>query len=304
MLLSFVVPVFRSENTLASLYENIKEECLKQGFEYQIIFVEDCGGDRSWEILTEIAANNDSVVAIQLSRNFGQHNALLCGIHQAKGDIIITLDDDGQHPIEEIGKLLKPLDNGFDVVYGTPITEPHSMARAFASRLTKLVLQKVIGAESATKVSAFRAFRSSLVKAFSDYRSPNVNVDVLLTWGTTRFSNVAVEHRHRVHGESGYTFLKLVQHSMNMMTGFSTLPLQLASYLGFIFSGLGFLSLLYVLLVYVFRGAVVPGFAFLGCLISVFSGVQLLSIGIIGEYLGRIHLSTMDRPPYVIREGA
>lgn len=302
MLHSFVVPVYRSQNTLEDLYLNIKEECLKRGFEYEIVFVEDCGGDGSWGVITEIASHDDSVIAIQLSRNFGQHNALLCGIHKAKGDIIITMDDDAQHPVEEIEKLLKPLHNGFDVVYGTPIKEPHGIARAFASRVTKLVLQKAIGAENATKVSAFRAFRSSVSNAFSDYKSPNVNIDVLLTWGTSKFSNVEVEHRSRAHGKSGYTFLKLVQHSMNMMTGFSTLPLQFASYLGFVFSGFGFLSLLYILGVYVFKGSVVPGFAFLGCLISVFSGVQLLTIGIIGEYLGRIHLSSIDRPPYIVRE--
>jgi glycosyltransferase involved in cell wall biosynthesis len=171
-----------------------------------------------------------------------------------------------------------------------------------ASRITKWALQSAMGAETARNVSAMRAFRTELRQAFSDYRSPTVNLDVLLTWGTTRFGVVMVRHEARQIGESGYTLRKLINHAVNMMTGFSTLPLQIASVMGFVFALFGFLILGYVLLRYFLDGSSVPGFPFLASLIAIFSGVQLFALGIIGEYLARMHFRSMDRPPYLVRE--
>jgi len=238
------------------------------------------------------------VRGIQLARNYGQHNALLCGIRSAGGELIVTIDDDLQNPPEEIPKLLTVLAEGADVVYGTPAAETHSFFRNQASRITKLALQSAMGAESASKVSAFRVFRTRLRDAFDAYRSPTVNIDVLLTWGTTRFAAVSVRQDERTVGDSGYTFGKLVNHAVNMMTGFSTLPLQVASILGLLFGSLGIVVLAYVLWNYLKHGSAVPGFAFLASIIAIFSGVQLFTLGIFGEYLARMHFRSMERPPY------
>lgn len=297
---SLVVPVYRSQDTLRELHRRIVAVMEPLDPDFELLFVEDCGGDASWQVIQALAAADPRVRGFQLARNYGQHNALLCGTRAARGEIIVTLDDDLQNPPEEIPKLLARLDDGYDVVYGKPRHEQHGFMRDAASRITKLALQGAMGAETACQVSAFRAFRTRLREAFKDYRSPTVNIDVLLTWGSVRFSAVTVQHDARYAGDSGYTLRKLITHALNMMTGFSTLPLQFASVLGFIFAVLGFLILGYVVGRYLWIGASVPGFPFLASIIAIFSGVQLFALGIFGEYLARMHFRTMERPPYTV----
>ncbi len=213
------------------------------------------------------------------------------------------MDDDLQNPPEEIGKLLALLGDGVDVVYGTPETEQHGFLRNQASRITKIALQSAMSAETARSVSAFRAFRTRLREAFASYAGPFVSIDVLLTWGSTRFAHVRVKHEPRTAGASNYTFRMLVTHALNMTTGFSTLPLQIASFIGFVFTLFGLFVLAIVLGTYVVNGgASVPGFAFLASIIAIFSGAQLFALGIIGEYLARMHFRSMDRPAYVVRD--
>jgi undecaprenyl-phosphate 4-deoxy-4-formamido-L-arabinose transferase len=158
-----------------------------------------------------------------------------------------------------------------------------------------------MGAETARRVSAFRAFRSQVTKASQYYQNSYVNIDVLLSWGTDRFSYVPVRHQTRYAGESRYTLRKLIVHALNMVTGFSVLPLQIASGLGFSFALFGGMVLLYVVGRYILQGGSVPGFPFLASTIAIFSGVQLFALGIIGEYLARMHFRLMDRPPYTTR---
>jgi len=296
--LSVVIPVYRSQATLPELYRRLVAvlESLEPSFE--IVLVEDCGGDNSWGVIQELARKDGRVRGIKLARNYGQHNAILCGIRAAKGEFIVTIDDDLQNPPEEIHKLLSRLNEGYDVVYGSPQFETHGFFRDMASRVTKLALQGAMGVESASKASAFRIFRTRLRDAFDAYRSPAVNLDVLLTWGTTRFSSVEVRQDGRTVGDSGYGLKKLITHAINMMTGFSVLPLQVASVLGLVFGCLGFLVLAFVVGRYFLEGNAVPGFPFIASIIAIFSGVQLFALGIIGEYLARMHFRSMERPPY------
>lgn len=301
--LSLVVPVFRSGLTLRELHRRIVAAVEPLDQEFELLLVEDCGGDESWSVITDLAAADPRVRGIQLARNYGQHNALLCGIRAARGEIVVTLDDDLQNPPEEIPALLAKLEEGYDVVYGKPRQEQHGLLRDAASRITKLALQGAMGAETASQVSAYRAFRKRLRESFSAYRSPTVNIDVLLTWSTTRFSAVTVRHDERSVGASGYTLRKLITHALNMMTGFSTLPLQMASVMGFVFALFGFGILAYVLGGYLLTGSSVPGFPFLASIIAIFSGVQLLALGIFGEYLARMHFRTMERPAYTVLSG-
>jgi glycosyltransferase involved in cell wall biosynthesis len=299
--LSIVVPVYNSEESLAELQAQLAQILPRISDSYELILVNDGSRDRSWEVICQLAQQYSWVYGFQLMRNFGQHNALLCGIRAAKYDVIVTLDDDLQNPPEEIIKLVDKLDEGFDMVYGKPQKEQHGLWRDLASQVTKIALQGAMGAETARNVSAFRAFRAEVREAFANYQGPFPSIDVLLTWGTTRFSAIEVRHNPRQFGVSNYTFRKLVIHTLNMMTGFSVIPLQVASLVGFLFTLFGGLILLYVIGRYLIQGGVVPGFAFLASIIAIFSGAQLFALGVMGEYLARMHFRLMERPSYVVR---
>ncbi len=300
--LSVVIPVYRSQESLRELHQRLVATLSDLCTSFEILFVEDCGGDNSWKIILQLAQEDDRVRGLKMSRNFGQHNALLAGIRAASGELIVTLDDDLQHPPEELPKLLAKIEEGYDVVYGVPAQEQHGFFRNMASRITKMALERAIGAETSRNISAFRVFRSQVRRAFDQYRSPSVNIDILLTWATTRFTALSVRHEVRKYGESGYTTRSLIMHAINMMTGFSTAPLKLASVTGFLFALFGVFLLVYVLVRYFLEGAAVPGFAFLASIIALFSGAQLLALGIIGEYLARMHQRTMERPAYLVSE--
>jgi glycosyltransferase involved in cell wall biosynthesis len=297
-----VVPVYRSEAILPHLVQRLSQTLPSLADAYELILVNDCSPDGSWDVISELARRHSWIHPINLMRNYGQHNALLCGIRAARCDVIVTMDDDLQHPPEEIPKLLEALAGGYDVVYGTPEQEQHGFGRDVASWVTKLALQNVMGAEIARQVCAFRAFRAQVANAFTHYEGSFVSIDVLLTWGTNRFASTPVRHRPRQQGTSGYTFRKLMTHAMNMMTGFSTMPLQMASLIGFVFTLFGFAVLAYVVIRYFVHGGSVPGFPFLASIIALFSGAQLFALGIIGEYLARMHFRSMQKPPYVIRD--
>lgn len=297
--ISVVVPVYNSEASLGELVRRLREGLQSRPEPFEILLVNDGSRDGSWEVIRRLA-EREGIRGVNLLRNFGQHNALLCGIREAHYAVVVTLDDDLQNPPEEIGKLVAELEKGYDVVYGTPVPQQHGIWRDLASMLTKLALQHLMGARTARKVSAFRAFRTELRRAFDDFRSPSVSIDVLLTWGAARFSAVEVRQDPRALGESNYTFRRLLGHSINMLTGFSTLPLHLVSWIGFMFTLFGVLVLAYVFVNYlIYRGSV-PGFSFLASIIVIFSGAQLFTLGVIGEYLARIHWRTMDRPPFVV----
>jgi undecaprenyl-phosphate 4-deoxy-4-formamido-L-arabinose transferase len=299
MSVSVVVPVFNSEKTLRPLVQALG--AIPGIRPLELILVNDASRDRSWEVIRQLAAEHDWIRGIDLSRNYGQHNALLCGIRAATHDIIGTMDDDQQNPPEELPRMLAKLQEGYDVVYGTPQKESHGFLRNLATRITKIALQSTMGAATARSVSAFRVFRTHLRAAFLNYNGPYVSIDVLLTWGTERFAAIPVVNRPRTIGASNYTVGKLIVHAMNMVTGFSTLPLQFASLLGFVLTLFGALVLLYVLVRYLLQGTSMPGFPFLASIISIFSGAQLFALGILGEYIARMHSRSMEKPSYAIR---
>jgi glycosyltransferase involved in cell wall biosynthesis len=299
--ISVVVPVYRSELIMPELVRRLGQVLPVLAENYELVLVNDCSPDSSWDVILRLAEEHPWIRAFNLMRNYGQHNALLCGIRAAQYGVIVTMDDDLQHPPEEIPKLLDVLAQGYDAVYGRPAQEQHGLLRDLASLTTKLALQNVMGAEIARQVSAFRAFRAEVVNAFRHYEGSYVSIDVLLTWGTKKFAATPVHHQPRAQGTSGYTLRRLVTHAMNMMTGFSTVPLQVASLVGFLFTLFGMGVLAYVVVRYFLQGAPVPGFPFLASIIALFSGAQLFALGIIGEYLARMHFRSMQKPPYVVR---
>jgi glycosyltransferase involved in cell wall biosynthesis len=300
--ISVVIPVYQSETILPELVGRLEPVLRRLAPEFELILVNDCSPDGSWEAICRLAKEHTWIRPIDLMRNYGQHNALLCGIRAVRYELVVTMDDDLQHPPEEIPRLLDYLgETHYDVVYGTPAQPPYGILRNLVTLATKAALRNVMGAKIAQEVCAFRIFRAELAVAFRHYEGPFVSIDVLLTWATSRFGALRVRHQPRQRGKSTYTVRKLITHTMNMMTGFSTLPLQLASLIGFGFTLFGFAVLGYVLLRYAVHGDSVPGFPFLASIIALFSGAQLFALGIVGEYLARIHFRSMQKPPYVIR---
>ncbi len=302
--ISVVVPAYNSELSLPELARRLQVVLREAAQKYELILVDDGSRDHTWDVISTLVESNDWIRGVHLMRNYGQHNAVLCGIRLARYDVTVTMDDDLQHLPEEIPTLIGRLQPNVDVVYGTPAQEQHGLWRDVATQVTKFALQSAMGAKIARKAGAFRIFRTQLRDAFAAYDGPYVSVDVLLTWATTRFDAVAVRHEPRRLGVSNYTFRKLVVHALNMLTGFSTWPLQLASLIGFVFTVFGIAALLFVVIRFLIQGGSVPGFSFLASIIAIFAGAQLFSLGIIGEYLARMHARSMQHPTYAVREVA
>jgi undecaprenyl-phosphate 4-deoxy-4-formamido-L-arabinose transferase len=300
---SVIVPVYNSEQTLEELVTRLRRSLGPAPDGLEIVLVNDGSVDRSWQVVGRLAAAHpDCVRGIALGRNHGQHNALLCGIRDARGRVILTIDDDLQNRPEDAPSLVSRLCEGYDVVYGVPRVQQWGVMRNLASRVTKFVLEGAMGAETASMVSGFRAFRRDVRDAFAGYSASFVNLDVLLTWGASRFATVPVDQEPRRVGRSNYTFRRLVRHTFNMVTGFSTIPLKLATAVGFAFTLFGIAVLAYVLGRYLIQGVAVQGFTFLASIIAIFSGAQLFALGIFGEYLARVFQRVSGEPSYTVRE--
>jgi undecaprenyl-phosphate 4-deoxy-4-formamido-L-arabinose transferase len=297
--ISVVVPVYNSAVTLNKLTTELGTVLPGLAKNFEVILVNDGSRDESWNVIQTICAEKPWVRGVNMMRNYGQHNALVCGMRLAVYDTIVTMDDDLQHPPKEIYKLLEPLSEGFDVVYGIPLKLPHSWWRNAFSRMTKRILAMVMGIPTIRDIGAFRAFRTDVRRASELFQSPTVILDVLLSWGTTRFTTVQVEEAPRKEGHSNYNFSRLVSQAMLILTGFSTVPLRLTNWIGFVFTIFGIVVLVYVLSQYFVAGSI-PGFPFLASMIAIFSGTQLFALGIFGEYLARIFDRSMERPTYAI----
>ncbi len=301
--ISAVIPVFRSAATIELLVERVSAALEKTGEPFEVILVDDGSPDRSWDTISRLSRSHPWLRGINLMRNYGQHNALLCGVRAATYDKIVTLDDDLQYDPKELPALLARLDEGYDVVYGKERERHHSMGHNLGAALLKLGLSVALGAEVARIVSPYRVFRTHLRETFKDNRSPWVILDVFLCWGTTKFGSVEVEHHERNDREkTRYTAAKRISMAFDLITGFSTLPLKVASFVGFFFTLFGVGLLVYVLGVYFLIGDTVPGWVFLASTISIFSGAQLFALGIVGEYLARMFTRSMERPPYAVAE--
>ncbi len=298
---SVVIPVYNSGQALSELIQRLMPVLAAVTFESEVILVNDGSRDNSWAEVESLVRTVPGVRGIDLTRNFGQHNALLAGIRTARYDLVVTMDDDLQHPPEEIPKLLAAMTEGVDLVYGVAAEEEHGFWRNASSRLAKAAMASSMGASTAKIVSAFRLFRTDLRDSFETTADPFVSIDVLLSWVTGRVASADVQMEARRYGESNYTFRRLVRHAVNMATGYSTIPLRLVSWVGLGFALFGVVVFLYVIAVFVIEGGSVPGFPFLAAMIALLSGAQLFALGIIGEYLGRMHFRSMQRPAYAIR---
>jgi polyisoprenyl-phosphate glycosyltransferase len=300
---SVVVPVYNSASSLAELHARISQTFKELNLPFELILVEDGSRDKSWEVMESLQAVDRRVKIIRLTKNYGQHNALICGFSFSKGDFVLTLDDDLQNPPEEIPKLIRAIDSsGQDVVFGVPLHRAHSPVRNTGSSAYFRLLAKVLGKNADFRLSNFRIIKRHLIDHILRVSSPNPIVGLLLLNVTDRVGSVAVEHHPRRYGRTTYSGAKLVKLFMHGILYNSYLPLKLVWYLGVgclvLSGGLG----IYYLVRY-FTGAIsVSGFTTVVLLILFFSGIHMFALGIVGEYLLRILQIVRQFPPYTIRE--
>ena len=299
--LSIVVPVYNSANSIPELLDRLTRAVGALTDRFEIILVEDGSPDESWaaiEAVRDRYAKN--LVAVQLMRNFGQHNALMCGLGVARGDYIVTMDDDLQNPPEEIGKLLQRIRQGdLDLVYGVASSRGHAAWRNLGAAVIWNFYRTVFG--NPITPTPFRIMRAQLSRSILSYNLNFTYLDGLLAWCTKRIGAVEVEHHARAQGRSGYSISQLMGLALNLYTNFSLLPLRLVSGVGFLAAISGFLTGAYYLIQHLFSNITVPGFASTIVAILILGGIQLLALGVIGEYLGRLHLNVNRKPQYIVR---
>ena len=299
MNISVVIPVYNGQHTIGELVDRLGKVLPAISNSYEVLLVCDGSPDDSWHTIERLSSLYPWVCGIQLMRNYGQHNALLCGVRAARYEVIATLDDDLQHPPEEIPIMLAKLQEGYDVVFGVPKKLPHNWWRNVTSTILKKLVGNLMGQNSISDISSYRVFRTQIRAAFENYRGPDLLLDVLLTWGTNRFGTVPVEESPRKVEKSNYNLVNLIKMALTLLTGYTTVPLRFASILGFLFTLFGMIVLVYVLVIYFTIGSI-PGFSFLASTIIIFSGVQLFALGIIGEYLARIFDRSYGQPTYQV----
>lgn len=298
---SIIIPVYGDGRRLRELLQRIDAAFLTlPAWEVQVIAIDDCGPGDAWDEVTRLARDRRDTFGIQLMRNFGQHNAIMCGFHHATGEILITIDDDLQHEPESIPALIEMLErSNADLVYGVYDTKQHAVGRNLGSWLVNRFYQLVF--RMPVTVTSFRAVRRDLVRAILRYDLNFTYIDGLLAWNTQRIEMVTVPHHPRADGRSGYTFGKLATLAMNVITNFSLIPLQLVSALGLLVASVGLCFGTWYLVIALLSQIRVPGYASLIVAVLILGGVQLLSLGIIGEYLGRLHLNVNRKPQFTIR---
>lgn len=298
-MLSVVVPVYRSAAVLDTLTQRLIETLRTGDAPFEILFVEDCGGDDSWQTIQRLAQSHSQVRGLQLSRNFGQHAATICGAANSRGRWIATMDDDLEQAPEDLPRLLAKAHEGYDLVYGVYPSRSHSGWRNLTSALARRLFSAAIPSLNFDYTS-MRVIDGNLARALAKFDSPSPFIDGYLSWMTNRYATVDVAHHARGQGASNYTFGKLLRHSINIFVAFSDLPLRLASWLGLI-AFMGGMAWLAVILLSKFLGGItVSGFTSVMAAVTMFSGIQLLILGILGEYVGRINFKASRKPSFVI----
>ena len=297
--LSVVIPVYRSQATLRELHRRLVAALEPVEPNFEIILVEDCGGDDSWRVINEIAARDERVRGVQLSRNFGQHAATICGFSQARGEWIATLDDDLEQAPESLPDLYRKALEGHDLVYGVYPHRSHKAWRNLTSATARWLFNKAIPSLN-YEYTSFRVIRGDLARELQRFDSPFPFVDGYLSWLTNRCASVEVPHGARVSGSSNYTFRKLLTHTINIFVTFSDMPLRMASWLGLLSFLLGMGWLAFIVLRFLVGGISVSGFASIMAGILLFGGVQLLVLGVFGEYLGRINFKSSKKPLFLV----
>ena len=302
-LVSFVVPCYCSANTIGSVVDEI-EGAMAQlpQYGYEIILVNDSSPDSTFSVLAALAEKDGRITAVDLARNFGQHGALMAGFHHCTGDIIVCLDDDGQTPADEVGKLLSKLEEGYDVVYASYEHKQHSRFRNLGSKFNGLMTEIMLGKPKGLTLTSYFVMRRFVLNDILRYNNCYPYIDGLVLRSSSRYCNVPVDHRQRQQGESGYTFGKLIALWMNGFTSFSVKPLRLSTYAGALTAFLGFIYALVIIIKHFVDSSIPAGWSSTMALQLVLGGIILVVLGLIGEYIGRIYMCINASPQFVERQ--
>lgn len=303
-LVSFVIPCYRSEKTIGNVVAEIEctmKQCANK-YDYEIILVNDCSPDRTFDKIREMAEQDAHITGLSLAKNFGQHGALMAGYHASRGDIVVSLDDDGQSPADEVLKLLDKLEEGYDVVYASYDHKQHSSFRNWGSKVNAEMTHVMLGKPRDLQITSYYAAKRFIIDEMLRYEGCFPYVIGLVLRATKNICNVPVRHRQRDIGESGYNMRKLFALWMNGFTSFSVKPLRMSVYLGLISAACGFLYAIYIVIGYFFFGGSPLGWRSLMAVILILGGIILLMLGLIGEYVGRIYMCENAAPQFVIRE--
>ena len=304
-MISFVIPCYRSSQTLPGVIQEIKDtmKTLKN-YEYEIVLVNDSSPDDTFCVITGLCRENDNITGINLAKNFGQHAALMAGFHYVKGDVVVCLDDDGQTPACEVGRLLAGIEEGADVVYAKYNHKHHSGFRNFGSHVNEVMTRIMLGKPKDLYVSSYFAAKRFVVDEMIRYEYAYPYVIGLVLRTTKNIVNVEIDHRDRQAGESGYTLKKLLGLWFNGFTAFSVKPLRVATVTGTICAFCGFAYGIYTIIkkIFIQPPDLVIGFSALMSVIVFMGGMLMLMLGLVGEYMGRMYVSMNNSPQYVIRE--
>jgi polyisoprenyl-phosphate glycosyltransferase len=302
---SVVIPVYNSSKSIEELCSrliSVFENTIKGSFE--IILVNDFSTDHSWKLMCNLHEHDNRIKTVNLARNYGQHSAILCGFNLSQGKYTITLDDDLQHPPEEIPKLIKAMHDSpdSDVVCGDYESKKHSIVRNLGTKLMNLILSKTTGRNPDIKMTSFRLIKGDVVRNINQLHISNPRIGNLINYVTHNIINAKVEHDKRKYGRSGYSFGRLIKDFLLNIINNSSLPLRIVSFIGIICSIFSFLIAIYIILKYFFVGVSVEGWTSTILIMVFFFGLILLSLGIIGEYLIRILTEAKKNPNYIIKE--
>lgn len=299
---SFVIPCYNSANSIEDVVKEIQDKMVEmRETSYEIILVNDCSRDNTEQVIFRLAEQSN-IRAMSFARNAGQDSACLAGYRASQGDFIISLDDDGQTPANEVDKLIDKLNEGYDVVIAHYPNKHHSGFRNWGSRVNDYMERSLLGKPKDLYIGSYFIARRFVINTITNYQNPYPYIRGLLLTSTSRIANVDVHHRNRKVGTSQYTISKLLKLWMNGFTNFSVKPLRISTMIGFGFALFGFIFAIYAVVRKLTHPEINAGWASLMAMMSVLGGVILIVNGITGEYIGRMYISMNNVPQYVIRE--
>ncbi len=301
MKVSVCIPCYRAAKNIPIVVEGLKKIISARGDEYQIILANDGSPDNTFEVISELCREDKGIIGIDLIKNYGQSSAKLAALKYATGDVVLFMDDDGQHPVEHIYDLIDKLQDGYDVVYGYFSNKTHSTFKRITSSIHKWLAAVMGNKAKGVHTSPFHVWNKTVAESMKRYHSPFISIGGYITHVTSKFGEVEVPHKERLSGTSGYTFKKLIKIWKDIFFSFSMMPLQIATTVGIVVSAGGFLGIIYLIILKVVHSTVLAGYVSTNIFILFFGGLILFSVGIVGEYIGRIYMTVSNMPQYSIR---
>ncbi|WP_173468716.1 glycosyltransferase family 2 protein [Fibrobacter succinogenes] len=301
---SFVIPCYRSEKTITTVVAEIKSEMAakRPGDTYEIVLVNDCSPDGVWNVIEKMASTEDNVIGVNLAKNFGQHSALMAGYGKCSGEYVVSLDDDGQAPLDSLNDLILKIEEGYDVVYAYYHEIKQNIFRRFGSWMAGLMGKIMLDPPKDMKGSSFYVARGFVIREMCKYKNAFPYLMGLVLRTTRKIAWVETQHRSRLEGTSGYSFWRLLSLWLNGFTAFSVKPLEFSTFLGMFFAVVGFIYAIVIVVQRIIGDITVAGWSSIIALMLIIGGSILMMLGLIGEYIGRIYICINDSPQYVIKE--